>query len=473
MAKKLWGGRFSKEIDKDFFKFQKSIHYDYKLAEYDIVHSFVHVRALLKAGILSNKEASRLLEALKKVDKKISIEIKQGKFNPNDSEDIHTEIQNRVEKQLGKKLSSLALKLHSLRSRNDQIVFDERFYCRKKALDLKKTLINLGISLLSLAKNNIIKEFLGYTHTQRAQAIYFSDYLLAYNNMFQRDSQRIERFYDNLNVFIGAGALTGSSLTKKNYDEAIKEYLKESLLEINGKIKPVDNPIDNVSDRDFILEFLSVLSIMQMHLSRLSEDLILYSTKEFNLIDLPEEFCTGSSLMPHKKNPDFLELVRGNTGKIYGNLLSVLTTMKGLPLSYNRDMQLDKEPLFSSVEVIEEELKIMSRLVKKIELKEDKIRQILEQDITLYATEIAEKLVKDGNEPFKKAHDIVGKFVKLLEKNEGDIRRISDTELTKLHPMLTKALIKELMKPGKAISLKRTFSRSILKKKGIKDSELL
>jgi len=464
MTKKLWGGRFKKKIDKDFFEFQKSIRYDYKLAEYDILHSLIHIGALQKAGILKDKEPMILKDAINKVAEDIKKEIGSSRFKAKKSEDIHTEIQNRVEKKLGKRWSPLALKLHTLRSRNDQIVFDARCYCATKSLYIEKALNSLGINLLSLADNYLGQKFIGYTHTQRAQEIYFTDYLLAFERMFNRDVDRIDRFYENLFVYIGAGALTGSSLSGKNYNDAIKEYL--TVVEAK-KIKTTDNPLDNISDRDFIIEFLSILSIIQMHLSRLAEDLILYSTKEFNLIELPEEFCTGSSLMPHKKNPDFLELVRGNTGKIYGNLMSILTTMKGLPLAYNRDMQLDKEPLFSSVETAEEELKIMAKFIKLIKLKEANVKAILEKDLSLYATEIAELLVRKEELPFKKAHDIVGKFIILLESRGGEIKKIGDEELRDIHPNL-KEIIKVVTKPGYAVSSRKTFSRRNHKIKDIK-----
>lgn len=453
MSKKLWGGRFKKETDKDFFEFQKSIQYDYKLAEYDFRHSNIHIIALKEAGILDTSEFIALSKAIEKVEKEIKEEIKLGKFKPQDSEDIHSEIQNRTEKKMKGKL---ALKLHSLRSRNDQVVFDEKWYCQEKAVAIFDALADLCGVLVDAAAKNIQVSFIGYTHTQRAQVIKFTDYFLAFFNMFKRDGARVKAFIDNLSVYIGAGALTGTSLTKKDYNEAIKQFLKNITL-----IKPVENPLDNVSDRDFIIEFLSILSIIQMHFSRLAEDLILYSTKEFNFIDLPEEFCTGSSLMPHKKNPDFLELVRGNTGKIYGNLVSILTTMKGLPLTYNRDMQLDKEPLFSSVEILEDELKIMAKFLKGIKLNKDVIDKALE-DKTLYATELAEWLVRQEGVPFKLAHDIVGKLI-IKSEQKGGIEKLEDDDLIKLHPALNKKVISKVMNAKYALLMKKSFSRRIPK----------
>lgn len=452
MSKKLWGGRFKKEIDKDFFEFQKSIRYDYKLAKYDIWHSLIHIAALSKAGILKEDEWKKLSSSLKEISK----EIEEDKFKPDlNSEDIHTEIQNRIEKKVG----PLALKLQTLRSRNDQIAFDEKWYCVEKSFAIGTVLLNLSKSFVFLTKSNIKQEFIGYTHTQRAQVICFADYLLAFCDMFIRDAQRLQRFNANLFIYIGAGALTGSALTRRNYEEAIKE-LAHIFIEVSSHIKPARNPLDNVSDRDFIIEFLSILSIIQMHLSRLAEDLILYSTKEFNFFDLPEEFCTGSSLMPHKKNPDFLELVRGNTGKIYGNLVSLLTTMKGLSLTYNRDMQLDKEPLFSSVETIESQLKIMAKFIKKIKLNKDVIEEALE-DESLYATELAEFLVVKKSVSFKEAHTLIGRLIRDSQDKNKKVKEMSDEELKCYHRELNQKVIIKIMNPEYAVSSKKTVSRKI------------
>lgn len=402
MAKKLWGGRFEKEIDKDFFDFQKSIQHDHKLAKYDIAHSLIHVAALGWAKILTPEEKGKLLNVLKQLRK----DIKSGKFKFDaKSEDIHTDIQNKVEKRLG----VLALKLHTLRSRNDQVAFDEKLYCCDRGSEMENLLANLLKSIKFLQSRYKRVSIVGYTHTQRAQKIAFKDYLGAYHDMFERDKQRLVNFWKNLDIHIGAGALAGSPI-KAHYEKALKELLQGE----KYFIKPSVNTLDDVSDRDFIIEFLSILAILQMHLSRLCEDFILYSTKEFSFVKLPEEFCTGSSLMPHKKNPDFLELVRGYTGRIYGNLIAILTTMKGLPLTYNRDMQLDKEPLFSSVEILSDELKIMAKFLKGVKLNIVSINEAL-KDKNLYATEEAYRLVKEKNIPFKKAHDIVGKAIRTQE----------------------------------------------------------
>jgi len=436
--KKLWGGRFKKEIDKDFFEFQKSIQYDHKLAEYDIYHSTIHVQALSLAGILTKEEEQKLLGALRQ----ILSEVKSDTFVPDyDCEDIHSDIQNRVKEKVGE----LSLKLHTMRSRNDQVVFDEKIYVLNEYIEISQLLSNLLEEISLKAQEYKGRYFVGYTHTQRAQVVYFADYILAYGHMFMRDYERLMRFEEGLKISTGSGAVAGSPLDFQYYQKAIslsgvvKKHMDEML-----------SPIDHVASRDFIVEFLSILSIVQMHLSRLSEDLILYSTKEYDFVDLPEEFCTGSSLMPHKKNADFLELVRGYTGRIYGNLISLLTTLKGLPMSYNRDMQLDKEPLFSSVDTIKAELKIMAKFIKGVALKKDGIERALEDEY-LYATEIAQYLVLKKRVAFKDAHDIVGRIIRYSEEKKVRIRKLSDKVLAGFHKGLTRKMLLKIMTPAYAV----------------------
>lgn len=450
MTKMLWGGRFKKKINKDFFWFQKSIHYDYKLAEYDIYHSIIHVTALKKVGIINTKEEKRLISALNDIGK----EVKDGKFKPNlASEDIHTDIQNRVAKKVGK----LAAKLHTLRSRNDQVVFDEKWYCYKEGVYIL-SLLNLVLSALNHLGNRYNNFFIpGYTHTQRAQVVSFLDYTGAFFCMLERDFERLDIFLKRSFVYVGSGALAGSTIPRSAYSEAIKKFLDDTKSQMKqSKSDIVRNSLDNVSSRDFIIEFLNILSILQMHLSRLSEDFILYSTKEFGFFDLPEEFCTGSSLMPHKKNPDFLELVRGNTGRVYGNLMSVLTTLKGLPLTYNRDMQFDKEPLFSSVEILEDELKIMAAFIDKIKLNANKIGRALEDD-ELYATELVEFLVHQ-DVAFAEAHFAIGRLMRYAEEKNMKVKDIPDKVLKTFNRKLNHKDLRRIMNPEYAVSSKKSLS---------------
>lgn len=446
MAKKLWGGRFSKPIDPNFEIFSRSIQYDAALAEYDVLHSILHVRALHRAGLLNNEESSALLEALQK----LMVEIKDGKFSPNpEEEDIHSAVQNILENRVGK----LALKLHTLRSRNDQIAFDVKLYAFSSALKLWEALTDMVKAYFKLADQYPESAFIGYTHTQRAQIILFSDHCKAYAKMFDRDRERLEDYLKHVKVRIGAGALAGSSIPHSAYTEAIRIQDPEDSL----KIRVVENSLDHVADRDFAIELLSIASMIQMHLSRFAEDMILYSTAEYDYIDLPEPFCTGSSLMPHKKNADLMELVRGKTGDIYGNLVSLLVTMKALPLTYNRDMQLDKEPLFRTVDTLLDELDQVSRMIPDIKLKEDVIALAL-SDEHLYGVEIAEFLVNQGV-AFKDAHDIVGKLIKYSEGHNVMIRDIPGDILSEFHPNLDPKALKEIMTPEYAVKQKKSIKR--------------
>ncbi|MCF7907422.1 MAG: argininosuccinate lyase [Candidatus Omnitrophica bacterium] len=451
MADKLWGGRFRKEVNKDFFEFQKSIQYDYKIVEYDIYHSIIHVTALEEAGLLSKDDAIKLTSVLSDIFQ----EVREGrfKFNPN-SEDIHTDIQNRVSKRLGK----LAQKLHTLRSRNDQVVFDEKWYCYREGV-YTLSLINVVLANLNHLGNTYRDTLIpGYTHTQRAQVVSFINYTGAFFCMFERDFERLDAFVKKSEIYIGSGALAGSAIPKAAYSEALKKFLESSKAQLkHSKSYTVKNSLDNVASRDFVIEFLSILSILQMHLSRMAEDFILYSTKEFGFLDLPEEFCTGSSLMPHKKNPDFLELVRGNTGKIYGNIVSVLTMMKGLPLTYNRDMQLDKEPLFSSTEVVEQELKIVAGLIAGIKLNKKRILEALE-DEELYATELVEFLVHAGV-AFSEAHTTIGKLIIYSEDNKIKIKDMSDKILKKFNSSLNHKNVNQIMSAEHAVASKKSLPK--------------
>jgi argininosuccinate lyase len=447
MAKKLWGGRFKKQLDNEFYLFQKSIQYDHKLAAYDIYHSMIHISALVYTKILKPEEAHKLeLELLA-----ILKEVKSGKFKYNPlSEDIHTEIQNRLEK----KHKNIALKMHSFRSRNDQVVFDEKYYCIHQALEIERLLARVFVSLFELSTKYKDNFFVGYTHTRRAQVIKFSNYILSFARMLERDLNHIEYFSKNTEICLGAGALAGSFIKKEDYDKAIKEFIKKYSQDFPFKIALTKNSLDNVSSRDFIMEFLSILAVLQTHLSRLAEDFILYSTKEFDYFDLPEEFCTGSSHMPHKKNPDFLELVRGYTGRVYGNFFSLLTTMKGLPLTYNRDMQLDKEPLFSSVEIIKNELSILSRFLLGVRINEDAVEEAL-SDESLYATELAEHLVAKGM-AFKTAHEVIGRLIRYSEDKKIKLTDIVDEILADFSVHLKKKEIKKIFDPSFAVKSKRS-----------------
>ncbi|MDI6606093.1 MAG: argininosuccinate lyase, partial [Candidatus Omnitrophota bacterium] len=333
MSKKLWGGRFGKKTDPSVEEFTKSIHYDYKIAKYDLIGSMVHIMILKQAGYLTGEEFAKLEIALDSVYATIEKTAKNDKI----SEDIHTHIQNLLQQKIG----DLALKLHTARSRNDQVVFATKIYCKMTIAELLIGILNLESAILKLAVNNKNTIIPGFTHLQHAQPVYLKDYLLAYRTMLERDRNRLKYISENFKITVGAGALAGTPIDASEYSKMVRKFLKEK--KEFAKVFQVEstvNSLDAVSDRDFIIEIISALSILAMHLSRLAEDLIIWSTKEFDFIEIDEAFCTGSSLMPQKKNPDVLELIRGYTGRLYGNLVSVLTMMKGLPLTYNRDMQL-------------------------------------------------------------------------------------------------------------------------------------
>ncbi len=428
MKNKLWGGRFTKKTNPLVEEFTKSIQFDKKLAEYDCIGSLAHINVLKKAKLLSAEEHKELesgLESILSSIRKGSLEI-DASF-----EDVHSYVQHLLEKKAGK----VALKLHTCRSRNDQVVFDTKMYCVKNAAYTLNLFSGLGKVLDKLAKNNAGQIIGGYTHMQHAMPVSLADYLGAYSEMLKRDSNRIDNASKDISLTLGSGAIAGTFIDAEKYSA------------------PAINSIDTVSDRDFVIEILSALAITGMHLSRLAEDLILWSTKEFDFIEIDDAFCTGSSLMPQKKNPDVLELIRGNTGKLYGNLMSVLVMMKGLPLSYNRDMQLDKEPLFESFEIIQKESKVLAALLPKIKFNKKNIARQLE-DESLYATDLADYLVQN-KVAFKDAHGIIGRLV----KTGKEIKKMSSSELKKFHPALNSKVVNKIIDPKQSVASKKSVKR--------------
>jgi argininosuccinate lyase len=425
MAKKLWGGRFDKETDPLVEEFTRSIQYDYKLAKYDLVGSICHVNLLKKSGYLSGSEAQKLTKALHDIEKNIS---KTGFTQKSLDEDIHTYVQN----ELYKKVGELALKLQTARSRNDQVAFATKIYCVMEMTKVQVHIAKLKTVLSELAHNNADIIIPGFTHFQHAQPVYLKDYLNAYVQMLSRDNSKLCFIVENFDLTMGSGALAGTPIDSAQYNTKIKvldALSKNEDIEEEFTITATENSLDTISDRDFVIEIISVLSLVAMHLSRLAEDLIIWSTKEFDFVEIDEAFCTGSSLMPQKKNPDVLELIRGYAGRLYGNLVSVLTMMKGLPLTYNRDMQLDKEPLFNSLEIVSSELKVLAGLIETLKFNKAKIKEHLE-DEGLYATDIVYYLV-DKKVPFKDAHTIVGKLVKYSIDNELQIKDMPENLLKK------------------------------------------
>ncbi len=405
----LWGGRFKKELDKKALEFSSSLSYDIQLLEEDIEGSIAHAKMLEKINILSEDELKKIVSALNQIRSEPSALLDEDKF-----EDVHSAIESRLYELIGE----AAGKLHTGRSRNDQVLTAVKLWMRKRCNEILNALTELQRSLLTLAEKNTETIIPGYTHLQRAQPISLAFHLLAYIEMFERDKQRFENvLYFIKDSPLGAGALAGSTLPLD------REYTAELL----GFESPTSNALDTVSDRDFILDFLHAAAVSSLHLSRMSEELIIWSSAEWHFIDIDDSFTTGSSLMPQKKNPDLAELIRAKTGRVLGNYLSLSTVIKGLPLSYNRDLQEDKQPLFDSAKTIIDSLHIMKLMIDSVKVDSDRFIDELKGDY-LFATDIADWLVLKGI-PFRKAHEIVGELIKHLEK-EG--KKFSELKLSEL-----------------------------------------
>jgi len=393
MSDKPWNGRFAEKTDRSVEAFTASIAFDKRLYAYDIQGSVAHCKMLAHTGILSEDEAATLIEGLGSIQR----EIERGDFAYDDSlEDIHMHIETRLLQNVGK----VAQKLHTARSRNDQVALDVRLYLKDATHAIIRQLRDLRQAIVAMAKMHTDVILPGYTHTQRAQPILLAHHLMAYYEMFTRDAERFADCLERIDVMpLGCAALAGTTYP-------IDRAYTAKLL---GFSKIADNSVDAVSDRDFVVEFLSCASIAMIHFSRLSEELVLWSTSEFQFVELPDAFATGSSIMPQKKNPDVPELVRGKAGRVFGDLMTCLTIMKSLPLAYNRDMQEDKEPLFDAVDVLGACIDIYVRMLPKLKFNPDVMRAAAEVGF-LNATDLADYLVAKGV-PFRKAHSIVGQAV--------------------------------------------------------------
>jgi argininosuccinate lyase len=389
----LWGGRFKEPLAEIALKFSSSIEFDKVLYKEDIAGSIAHVEMLAATKVLTASEMRRIRTALKSIQK----EIETDKFNlTTEYEDVHTAIEQRLTQKIG----ALGGKLHTARSRNDQIALDERLFLRTAIREISKLIINLQRVLLYKSEKAFGILMPGYTHTQRAQPILLSHHLLAYISMLERDVERLQDCCERLNKSpLGAAAFAGTTFP-------IDREMVAKKLHFDGI---VENSIDAVSDRDYLIEFTSACSILMMHMSRFAEELVLWTTKEFGFAQISDSYTTGSSIMPQKKNPDMVELIRGKTGRVYGALVSFLTMMKGLPLSYNRDMQEDKKPMFAVVDTVRQCLFILAHVL--VHTTFDKVR--MEEEIRtdfLSATDMADYLVRQGL-PFREAHEITGKVV--------------------------------------------------------------
>ncbi|CUA78821.1 argininosuccinate lyase [Anoxybacillus suryakundensis] len=391
--KKLWGGRFTKTAAQWVDDFGASIHFDQQLVEEDIEGSIAHVTMLGECGILPKED----VETIKKGLMELLEKARNGELSFSVAyEDIHL----NIEKMLIDEIGSVGGKLHTGRSRNDQVATDMHLYLRKRVIEIIELIRQLQHVLVEKAEQHIETLIPGYTHLQRAQPISFAHHLMAYVWMFERDRERFTESLKRINKSpLGAGALAGTTFP-------IDRHLTAKLL---GFDSIYENSLDAVSDRDFIIEFLSHSSLLMMHLSRFCEELILWSSQEFQFIEIDDTFATGSSIMPQKKNPDMAELIRGKTGRVYGHLMALLTVMKGLPLAYNKDMQEDKEGMFDTVQTVIGSLKIFTGMIETMTVRTDVMEKATRQDFS-NATELADYLAKKGV-PFREAHEIVGKLV--------------------------------------------------------------
>lgn len=415
---KLWGGRFTKSTQKIVDDFNSSIHIDCKMYKEDIEGSKAHAKMLGECEIITKDEAQSIINALDE----ILIDIENGKLQfESEDEDIHMSI----EKNLIKKIGETGKKLHTARSRNDQVALDFRMYQKRKIKETVELLIKLENILLNLAKEHIDVVMPGYTHMQKAQPITFSHHLMAYFEMFKRD---IERFIDCKRrtdyMPLGSAALAGTTYSID------REIVQKEL----GFSSITQNSIDGVSDRDFAIEFLGACSITMMHLSRFCEEIIIWNTNEFGFIEMDDGYSTGSSIMPQKKNPDIAELIRGKTGRVYGDLFALLTVMKGLPLAYNKDMQEDKELAFDASDTLLSCLSIFIDMVSTMTVKKEEMTRKLKGGF-LNATDFADYLVKLGL-PFRTAHEIAGNIVAYCIQNDKDIEDLTIDEMKSFCPLI-------------------------------------
>jgi len=386
-------GRFRKPIAKSAALYSESVSFDRRFYRHDITGSIAHAAALSKAGIISTVEQKKIQSGLREIER----EIASGKFSWDESlEDVHM----NIESALTKKIGDAGGKLRTARSRNDQVALDLRLYIKDEIKRTSSQMKKLQKAFLKLALKHVNLQMPGYTHLQRAQPVLFAHYLLGQIEALERDVERLADCLQRTDVLVlGSGALAGSTIVLD------REFIARQL----GFARISQNSLDAVSDRDFVCEFVFCLAMIGMHLSRLSEDLIIWSTSEFGFVEFSESFSTGSSLMPQKKNPDMAELTRGKTGRLYGNLVSILTTLKALPSAYNRDLQEDKEALFDSVDTISSALELFSAMLPELKINRDQMKAAA-ADSNLFATDLAEYLVKKGM-PFREAHETVGKIV--------------------------------------------------------------
>jgi argininosuccinate lyase len=415
--KKPWGGRFAGPTERKVEEYTASLPFDWRLYPYDIQGSIAYAQALVKAGVLTEVEGGRIAQGLEEIHKKLD----EGQI---DLDPAHEDIHMYIEHRLIEKVGELGGKLHTGRSRNEQVALDLRLYLKTEIGQIVGEIRELQEALLDQAETHLDVVMPGYTHLQRAQPVLWAHHLMAYVEMLGRDVARFKDCLTRVTIMpLGSGALAGTAYP---IDRA---ELAQNL----GFSEVARNSIDAVSDRDFALEFLAGASITMMHLSRLSDEIILWATAEFGFVDLPEAYTTGSSLMPQKKNPDVAELARGKTGRVFGDLIALLTTTKGLPLSYNRDLQEDKEPVFDAVDTLRGTLQVLAPMVQGLRVDAGRMRRATEEGF-LNATDAADYLVSKGL-PFRQAHEVVGKIVRYCLDHDKQLDQLSPEELLRYSPL--------------------------------------
>ena len=413
----LWGGRFTKETDKEVYAFNASINFDKRLIDVDIMGSIVHAKMLAKQNIISDADKDSIINGLNS----IVSDVKSGNILITEEyEDVHS----FVEANLIERIGDAGKKLHTGRSRNDQVALDMRLYTRDTVLKTKSLLITLLSEINNVMKENIDTYMPGFTHLQKAQPVTLAHHFGAYFEMFKRDVLRLTDIYERMNYCpLGAGALAGTTYPLD------REFVAENL----GFLAPTANSMDSVSDRDYLIEYLSALSIIMMHLSRFCEEIIIFNSNEYRFVEIDDTFSTGSSIMPQKKNPDIAELIRGKTGRVYGALMSLLTTMKGIPLAYNKDMQEDKELSFDAFDTVNNCIHLFTGMIATIKFNKEVMEKSAMNGFT-NATDAADYLVKKGM-PFRDAHAVIGRLVLYCIENNKAIHELKLLELKSICDM--------------------------------------
>lgn len=426
----LWSGRFEKGMDEIVEKFNASIDFDKRLYACDIRGSIAHVTMLAEQGIVTNQEKEAIIGGLER----IKGQIHRGELDFTvKHEDIHMAVEGTLIQELG----DTGKKLHTARSRNDQVAVDTRLYVKEQILEIIEVLTYMEKVLLEKAEKYGDCIMSGFTHMQHAQPVTIGFHMMAYFQMFKRDIERLQDTFNRMDYCpLGACALAGTTLPTNRHRTA----------ELLGFRGPTENAMDSVSDRDYIIEFLSDASISMMHISRFAEEFVWWNSQEFGYIDIDDSFCTGSSIMPQKKNPDMAELLRGKVGRVYGHLFQLLTVMKGTPLAYNKDFQEDKEGLFDTIDTWKASVRIFAKMLEKTEFRMDRISQTLNRGF-LNATDIAEHFVTTGI-PFREAHELVGRMVKACEHMNKDFADLSDGELQAIDSRLTGENMPDLTMEG-------------------------